>query len=85
MNPADIQPLFPDPGAVPAARPCGLPLDEGTPPLRTLLLPRVQRNRQFRLWPRRVYLLASAPPMRLGMAWSWLWWLFVFVLPDGSR
>jgi hypothetical protein len=54
-------------------------------PQRKLLLPRMQRNRLFRLWPRRVSLLASAPPMRLGTAWSWLWWLFVFVLPDASR
>jgi hypothetical protein len=62
-----------------------LEMTEVYPPQRVLLVPRVQPNRQFRLWPRCVCLLASAEPMRLGTAWSWLWWRFVFVLPDGSR
>jgi hypothetical protein len=64
---------------------CMLAMPELFPPQRVLLLPRVRRNTYFRLLPWRVSLLARATPMRLGTAWSWLWWLFVFVLPDGSR
>jgi hypothetical protein len=49
------------------------------------MVKRIVRTSGFRLWPKRIVLLAKAEPFDTGLAVSWLSWYFVLTLPSGYR